>query len=112
MAAIVAISTSGRYDSQYYRNRFQHPHVPESKEEGRGQSVPDVVSVQTVEREKEKFVRVLSHAPLVAQLAATRDNVPQTRQLRRTDSASGAASYQQTAKVMTRSHAPLPSWDV
>jgi hypothetical protein len=108
MAAVVAIAAQGGYHTQY--NRSPRPQVAGAVDPSPAQQV---VALEPVERAETpaSFVRVRIHAPLVAHLAAIRDNMPQTRELRREDSATGAAHYQATAKVMSRSHAALPSWE-
>ncbi len=104
--AITAYSSVNTQSDRNNRPRGSAAPLPESKA-----VAPVAMPLPYEAGEMPKtYVRLKNYAPLVAQLAATAQNMPQTRVLRRADSADGAASYQQTAIVMGGVKV-LPSWE-
>lgn len=74
---------------------------------------PAPVAVEAVAKHPGYTLRTRPDIALVAQLMATRMDLPQTRRLRRTGAVEGASAYQATASGMERAFRPaLPSWTV
>ncbi|WP_188410601.1 hypothetical protein [Agaricicola taiwanensis] len=72
-------------------------------------------TVEVIEVSPVRASRQPSDAAVVAQLMATQLDAPQTRRLRRIESAEGAAAYRSTRDGIARARAAavaMPSWKV
>lgn len=64
--------------------------------EPQGRSLVPVTPRAPIETPVERLVRLRAHAPFLAQLIAVRDDLPETRRLRRAEPARAARAYGET----------------
>lgn len=68
----------------------------ERRDEPTGRALVPVEPRPPSESPAERLVRFHAHAPFLAQLVATREDVPETRRLRRAEPARAARAYRDT----------------